>query len=171
MAPETTHRKPTAILFVCLGNICRSPSAQGICEAEISERGWQSRVVADSCGTAAFNLGKPPDERAQAAARRQGFDIAGQRARQITPQDYGRFQYIVAMDAMNLSSVRAWAPPDYAGEIALLLSYRGQQHGQVADPYYQQEDAFDGVIRELRQGVQALLDHIGHTHQFREMPP
>ena len=177
MTIERTAAASTSIrvLFVCLGNICRSPSAQGICEQKLQQRGWQNLVQTDSCGTAAFNLGKPPDPRAVAAAARRGYDISAQRARQIDDEDYANCQYLIVMDRVNLASVQAWAPTGYSGEIELLLNYTHNTeitgNSQIADPYYQHDSEFDQVIASLETGVEGLLNHIGHTHQLNRSAP
>ncbi|WP_279245344.1 low molecular weight protein-tyrosine-phosphatase [Candidatus Litorirhabdus singularis] len=150
------------IMFVCLGNICRSPSAEGICRSKVEQRGWQQWVRVDSTGTAAFNIGKHPDPRAIAAAGRAGYDISHQIARQIAPEDYASNHYIVAMDRVNLSSVKAWAPGGYGGDIGLLMHYaKRATHSQIADPYYAGTEAFDKVIVTLESAIDDLLDVIG----------
>jgi len=111
------------VLFVCLGNICRSPSAQAVLEDRLERRRLAARFRVDSCGTAAFNAGKPPDPRAIAAAERRGYRIAHQRARQIDDADFGRFRYIVAMDRSNLHTLQGWATADFGGEIRLLMHF------------------------------------------------
>lgn len=158
---------PVRVLFVCLGNICRSPAAQGIFEKRIREAGLQEQIHVDSCGTAAFNVGKAPDPRSQAAALRAGYDISAQVARQIDDADYRHFDYIIAMDRINLTSVKAWAPADFSGEIALFMQYC--QHGgnaQIPDPYYSEADAFDGVIASLEKAAVGLLAHIKDKHRL-----
>ncbi len=151
----------TSVLFVCLGNICRSPLAQGAFEQQLRRRGLADRFRTDSCGTAAFNLGKPPDPRAIAAAQSAGFDISQQRARQIQDEDYQRFTHIVAMDRNNLSNVQAWAPSTYSGVMQLLMDYVPQrQHAQVADPYYAAAGEFDHVLAEISIATGHLLEHL-----------
>ncbi len=141
-------------------------------ERHAQDRGWASALTIDSCGTAAFNIGKSPDPRAIAAAARKGYDIAQQRARQIEPTDYGKYHYVIAMDRVNLTNVQAWAPQDFSGEIALLMSY-GKHRGvtQVPDPYYDDAGKFDQVIKTLEKATIALLDHIGSTHKFDRNAP
>jgi protein-tyrosine phosphatase len=158
--------EPTlGVLFVCLGNICRSPTAQGILEKRLVDLGLEASVLVDSCGTAGFNAGKPPDPRAVAAASRAGYSIGQQVARQIDADDYRRFDYLLAMDRVNLSSIEAWAPEDFDGEAGLLLHY-GPRGGtsQVADPFYAADDAFDDVIRTLESAVDGLLNHLLERH-------
>jgi len=111
------------------------------------------KVSVDSCGTAAFNLGKSPDPRSIAAAGRAGYDITQQIARQIDDHDYQHASYVVAMDRMNLTNVLAWAPADYDGEIKLLMDYCGHNgNSQIPDPYYDDEHSFDRVIFHCTAG-------------------
>ncbi|RNL67466.1 low molecular weight protein-tyrosine-phosphatase [Zhongshania marina] len=100
---------PIHVLFVCLGNICRSPAAQGVFEHLIQAAGLETQITVDSCGTAAFNIGKSPDSRSISAAKKRGYAIEQQIARQIDDTDYERAHYVVAMDRMNLTNVSAWA--------------------------------------------------------------
>lgn len=149
------------VLFVCLGNICRSPMAQGVFQRQVNDAGLKDKVFVDSCGTAAFNVGKPPDPRAVAAATEKGVDISQQVARQIDDDDYKRFDFIIAMDRNNLSNVIAWAPPNYKGEMKLLLDYTPKhKQGQVADPYYSEEGTFAAVLEEIHSATAYLLNHI-----------
>ena len=105
--------------------------------------GLTDRVHVDSCGTAAFNVGRCPDPRAVDAAARAGYDISGQVARQINDSDYQRFNYIIAMDRSNLSSISAWAPENFSGEIELFMHYiTGAANRQIADPYYEGDGSF-----------------------------
>ncbi len=153
------------VLFVCLGNICRSPAAQGIFEHRIRSAGLSDQIHTDSCGTAAFNLGKSPDERSQSAALRAGYDISDQIARQICDEDYQRFNYVIAMDRINLTNVEAWAPKDFAGEINLFMNYcKNGGNAQIPDPYYKEAEAFDGVIQTLERAADGLLAHIRTKH-------
>ena len=156
------------VLFVCLGNICRSPSAQGILEKLAHDHGLADKVQADSCGTAAFNVGKKPDPRAIAAASRAGYAIENQIARQIEDTDYHEFDYIIPMDRQNLINVEAWAPPGSNSEISLLLNYQrgGSGNSQIPDPYYQEAESFDAVIATLEKATKALFEHILSSHKL-----
>ena len=153
------------VLFVCLGNICRSPSAQAVFEERIARAGLAGRFHADSCGTAAFNVGKPPDPRAVAVAERRGYRIAHQRARQIEDADFARFQYIVAMDHANLRTVQGWAPPGFDGEIRLLMHFaRSASAPEVADPFYGTSQAFEAALDAIERGVAGLLEQLRARH-------
>jgi protein-tyrosine phosphatase len=157
------HR--TGILFVCLGNICRSPSAQAVLEERIERRGFAAHFHVDSCGTAAFNAGKPPDPRAVAAAERRGYRIAHQRARQIEDADFERFRYLVAMDGANLRTLQGWARAGFGGEIRLLMHFAADRcEAEVADPYYGTPEAFDAALAEIERGVDGLFDYLCARH-------
>ncbi len=152
------------MVFVCLGNICRSPAAQGVFEHRLRQTGLSHQVTVDSCGTAAFNIGKSPDPRSIAAAAKAGYDISSQIARQINDQDYQHANYLIAMDRANLGNIQSWAPGDFQGEIALFMDYhRHAGHGQIPDPFYD-DNAFDKMLKQLEQAADGLLRHIRHQH-------
>lgn len=153
------------VLFVCLGNICRSPSAQGIFQKMVDEADLTSQLRIDSCGTAPFNVGKPADPRAVAACERAGYDIGALIARQIHDDDFDKFHYIVPMDHKNLSTIRGWTPASFTGELQLFMNYC--DHGgmtQIPDPYYDDASKFDAVIKTLEKASRGLLAHIRTTH-------
>ncbi len=155
------------VVFVCLGNICRSPAAQGIFEQRVRAAGLDSQITTDSCGTAAFNVGKSPDPRSVAAAAKAGYDIAAQIARQIDDSDFERAHYLIAMDRMNLTNIQAWAPADFTGEIGLFMDYH--QHGghsQIPDPFYDDEKQFDKTIVLLEKATDGLLAYIKQKHEL-----
>lgn len=150
--------RKTGVLFVCLGNICRSPLAQGVLEQRLAQTADAGRFLVDSCGTAAFNVGKEPDPRAIAVAERRGYAIAAQRARQISDEDFRNFRHIVAMDNSNLLTLRGWAPADFSGELRLLMQYApGSGNCELADPYYSGADAFDSTLSAIETAVEGLL--------------
>lgn len=151
----------TRVLFVCLGNICRSPSAEWIFRERVRQAGLEERIAVDSCGTAPFNVGKPPDARAVAATQRAGYPVGERLARQISDEDFASSDYIVVMDQVNLTTVKGWAPADFPGEIELFLRYAPQGgNTQIPDPYYEDAERFDGVIRLLERASDGLLGHI-----------
>ena len=154
------------VLFVCLGNICRSPCAQAVLEQLLEQRGLQGLFRVDSCGTAAFNAGKAPDPRAIAAAERRGYRLAHQRARQIEDADYAHHRYIVAMDHANLRTLQGWAPAGFDGEIRLLLHYaRVRASAEVVDPFYGSPEAFDAALDAIESGVAGLLEQLCARHR------
>jgi protein-tyrosine phosphatase len=139
--------------------------AQGILQYKIQHARLEDAILVDSCGTAAFNVGKPPDPRAVRAADQAGYTIAQQCARQIQETDYQRFRYIVAMDRVNLINVQSWAPKNFDGEIKLLMDYcRHRGSSQIADPYCEDAEIFDGIIDILEPAIEGLLAHIKHQH-------
>jgi protein-tyrosine phosphatase len=142
-----------SVLFVCLGNICRSPLAEGIFRALVEEAGLQDRFAIDSAGTGAWHVGNPPDPRSIGVAGRHGIDITGQRARQVRPEDFHRFGTIVAMDRDNLAALEAKAGASSV-TLRLLLDEPPQD---VPDPYYGGPDGFEEVYRMIRSGGEALL--------------
>lgn len=159
---------PIGVLFVCLGNICRSPSAQGIFNHYVNKAGLNELLYADSCGTAPFNVGKKPDPRALQATAHFGYDISDQIARQIHDDDYQRFSYIIPMDRKNMMSVTAWQPSHFAGEINLFMHYHPDNLGstQIPDPYHESAEHFYPIIETLEQASQGLLDYIRQKHQL-----
>ena len=148
-----------AVLFVCLGNICRSPLAEAAFRRELKAIGLEAE--ADSAGTGDWHLGEAPDRRAQAVARRNGVDISGYRARLVTAEDFRRFSYIVALDRNNLAVLKAMKPADATAELSLLLDHVEGREGQaVADPYYGEEDGFDVTWADVTAGARALARRI-----------
>ena len=149
-----------AVLFVCLGNICRSPLAEAAFREAAGRAGLDAE--ADSAGTGDWHLGAAPDHRAQAEARRHGIDIAGYRARQVQPEDFRRFTHIVALDEKNLADLRALAPADASAELSLLLDHvEGMAGRSVADPYFGEAEGFAETWRDVTRGAAALVRALG----------
>lgn len=150
----------TSVLFVCLGNICRSPLAEGALRAASARAGVAIEV--DSAGTGNWHAGEPPDRRAQAAARRHGADISGLRARQVRAEDFRRFDYILALDGQNLRDLEAIAPADATAEVALLMDLvPGREGRSVADPYYGDDSDFDLTWADVSAAAEALVARLG----------
>ena len=151
------------ILTVCLGNICRSPMAEGILRHLARERGLT--LFTDSAGTSDYHLGEAPDLRAQAAMRRKGMDIGDLRARQFVAADYTRFDVILAMDASNLRNMHALAPNAALASKARLVMDHAPHHPlrEVPDPYFGGDEGFDAVHAMLTEALSALLDDIERT--------
>lgn len=147
-----------SVLFVCLGNICRSPLAEGVFRDLAAREGVA--VVIDSAGTGDWHLGHAPDKRAQAVAAKNGIDICELRARLVTPEDFGRFDYIIAMDASNLANLEAMRPEGSTAKVARLLDFADAGMPDVPDPYYGGPDGFDETYRLVEAGARGLLDHI-----------
>ena len=152
----------TSVLFVCLGNICRSPLAEAALRSEAERLGLAVEI--DSAGTGDWHLGHPPDARAAAVAKRNGVDISHLRARQVTPGDFRRFDHIVALDAQNLVDLRAMRPADARAELSLLLDHVPGREGQaVADPYYGADSHFDATWNDVTEGAKGLARRIAQA--------
>jgi protein-tyrosine phosphatase len=149
----------TSVLFVCLGNICRSPLAEGILRAELVGRGAGDRIMVASAGTGSWHVGNPPDPRSVEVAMRHGIDISGQRARQVRAEDFSRFDLVLAMDGENLANLFR-----LAGVSAATLRAEGRLRRfldrDVPDPYYGGADGFEHVHEMLKRGASALADEI-----------
>jgi protein-tyrosine phosphatase len=144
-----------AVLFVCLGNICRSPMAEGAFRAAAEAAGPKVRI--DSAGTAGYHIGDPPDPRAIRTAQRHGVDIASYRGRQVSPQDFHDFTHIFALDHANLRDLHAIAPADHSATLGLLLDLvPGRAGTAVADPYYGDEAGFEVTWDEVWAAAQQL---------------
>ena len=153
------------VLFVCLGNICRSPMAEGVFRHLVAEAGLVDVVSADSAGTGPWHVGKPPDKRGRATAARHGIDIGGQRARQIAADDFAAFDYVLAMDSDNLETLLRAAPPPYQDRVTLFLRFgTAYEARDVPDPYYGDGDGFDRVFDMIETASNGLLAEIEGHH-------
>lgn len=160
--------KPITVLFVCLGNICRSPTAHGVFEQKVEELGLSTHFEIDSAGTAAYHVGKGPDPRTQAAARRRGYDLSQLRARAVAEDDFDRYDLILAMDDANLRDLRVRCPRGYKGHLGLFLEFAdGQRSREVPDPYYTSGEAgFDEVLDLVEAASEGLIRHLQREHGF-----
>jgi protein-tyrosine phosphatase len=135
------------VLFVCMGNICRSPTAEGVFRHVIQQQGTADRFMVDSAGTHAYHVGEQPDRRAQQTARARGIDLAFIRARKVTRSDFAEFDYILAMDSDNYQNLLAICPAEYEDKVKLFLDYATNSHEQdVPDPYYGGQQGFEHVF-------------------------
>lgn len=151
-----------SVLFVCLGNICRSPLAEGALRAEAARLGLD--VIVDSAGTGDWHAGEPPDERAQRTALRNGVDISALRARQVRQADFRRFTHVIALDHDNLAKLRKLAPADATAELSLLLDHVEGREGQaVADPWFGDEAGFETTWAEVAAAARALAHAFSRT--------
>jgi protein-tyrosine phosphatase len=149
----------SSVLFVCLGNICRSPLAEAAFRREAERQGIEVEV--DSAGTGDWHIGYPPDQRAAAVAARNGIDISHLKARLVTADDFRRFDHIVALDSNNLRDLERLRPADGKARLSLLLDHvEGRQGQAVADPYYGDDSHFDSAWDEVSAGAEALARRI-----------
>lgn len=154
-----TSQRPS-VLFVCLGNICRSPLAEAAMRAEAKAAGLDIEV--DSAGTGDWHVGSAPDRRAQATARRYGIDISGYRGRQVEAGDFTSFTHIFALDVDNLRNLRRLAPPDVTAHIGLLMDMVPGRVGQsVQDPYYGGDEGFETTWSDVTAAARALATTLG----------
>jgi protein-tyrosine phosphatase len=153
------------VLFVCMGNICRSPTAHGVFETLIQREGLAQHIEIDSAGTHAYHIGEPPDARAQQAAKRRGFDLSAQRARKVQPEDFLEFDYVLAMDRSNYEDLRAICHPDYEHRLRLFLEFAPQAGVQdVPDPYYGGAQGFERVLDLIEAASEGLLVEMRARH-------
>jgi len=150
-----------SVLFVCTGNICRSPTAEGILRKRVAESGLAELIVVDSAGTHGYHVGQPPDARTQAAALRRGYDLSRLRARRVAPEDFQRFDLLLAMDREHERLLGRLAPPATGHKIGLVMSYaRRSVHDEVPDPYYGGPGGFELVLDLLEDAAEGLLEHL-----------
>lgn len=156
----------TKVLFVCLGNICRSPTADGIFNHLVVRTKLDQKIIVDSAGTGDWHIGKAPDTRTVAAARQRGYDLSVLRARQVTARDFDEFDYVLAMDKANLLDLQRIRPSSYAGHLGLFLDFGSRDdYREVPDPYYGGNDGFELVLDLVEDAAQGLLNHIrSHAH-------
>jgi protein-tyrosine phosphatase len=153
------------VLFVCMGNICRSPSAEGVFRHLVERQGLQQFISTDSAGTHAYHVGEPPDVRAQQAAINRGIDMSDLTARRVYIDDFERHDYVLAMDRDNLRNLMHVCPPEYQSKVRLLLDYATDcDEDEVPDPYYGNKSGFDRVLNLVEQGSRGLLLDILERH-------
>ncbi|MCI1193772.1 low molecular weight phosphotyrosine protein phosphatase [Calidifontimicrobium sp. SYSU G02091] len=154
----------TRVLMVCMGNICRSPTAEAVLRTQAALRGLARRVEVDSAGTHGWHAGEPPDPRAQAHGARRGYDLAPLRARRVQATDFGRFDLILAMDRDNLAHLLELRPPGAGARVELLMRFaRRHAVDEVPDPYYGAADGFERVLDLVEDACEGLLDHLCAT--------
>lgn len=159
------------ILFVCLGNICRSPTAEAVLREQARRLSPGLVEEVDSAGTGNYHIGEPPDRRTQAAARKRGYDLSALRARQVTAGDFTRFDLVLAMDARNLSDLRKLAPKGLAHRARMFLGdSSGGEPREVPDPYLGVATDFDEVVDIVEQGVGELLAQLATIQSSRPGP-
>ncbi len=151
---------PTKVLFVCMGNICRSPTAEGVFRHFVAEAGLIDRLTVDSAGTHAYHVGEPPDRRSQAAAERRGYSLERIRARRVRESDFDEFDLILAMDRDNLENLRAVSETVHHGKIRLFLDYTAGPEDEVPDPYYGGATGFERVLDLIEEASRRLIAEI-----------
>ncbi|MEW6164348.1 MAG: low molecular weight protein-tyrosine-phosphatase [Pseudomonadota bacterium] len=148
----------TRVLFVCMGNICRSPTAEGVARALAEKHGLADHFEFDSAGTHGYHIGNPPDARARQAAAKRGYDLASLKARQVNSYDFVRFDRILAMDGDNLELLRQACPPEHQGKLGLFLECSGSfDENEVPDPYYGGPEGFERVLDLVEDAVLGLI--------------
>lgn len=157
-----------SILFVCMGNICRSPTAEGVFRKLVEDEGLGDRIFIDSAGTHAYHVGKPPDPRARVAALARGVDLSGLRARQVGRDDLAEFDRILAMDFSNLDALRFMCPSSCLSKLELFLDYAPKLRiREVPDPYYGGHQGFERVLDLIEEASLGLLESLKEELSLR----
>lgn len=153
--------KKLSVLFVCLGNICRSPLADAVFQHKINEAGLAEQVTVDSAGTGDWHIGREADPRSQAVGKENGYDLSALRARQVSTVDFEHFDIVLAMDKKNLADLQVMQPSDYQGELKLFLEFATESSlKEVPDPYYGGDDGFTHVLALVEDACDGLLKHV-----------
>lgn len=161
-----------SVLVVCTGNICRSPTAEGVLREKAKQRGLAERIQVASAGTHDYHVGEAPDARAIRHATQRGYDLSRQRARQVSRDDFAAFDYILAMDRSHLRLLRAIAPADARARVALYLDPSEVSRGQdVPDPYYGGPEGFERVLDMVEEAADRWLDAIAAELEAGESRP
>ena len=147
-----------AVCFVCLGNICRSPSAEAVMRELVERARLTERIVIDSAGTGDWHIGEPPDERAQKAAKKRGYDLSKLRGRQVAEVDFARFDLFIVMDDANAAALSSVCPPEHRDKIRLLMEFATRDDSRVVvDPYFGGEEGFEKVLDQCEDACEGLL--------------
>ena len=151
------------VLFVCLGNICRSPTAEAVFSKKVADGGLRHRIRIDSCGIGGWHVGQAPDSRATMYASQRGYDLSALRARQLESADFVRFDFILPMDRSNLQDLQRACPGEFAGELRLFLEYseRFSALEEVPDPYFGGDQGFERVLDLIEDASEGLLGYLG----------
>jgi protein-tyrosine phosphatase len=156
---------PVRVLMVCLGNICRSPTAHIVFARRVAEAGLQDQVLVDSAGTGDWHIGHPPDARSCAAAAARGYDMSALRARQVQARDFHEFDLVLAMDENNLRDLQRLAPPQHRHKLRLFMDFADMDERSVPDPYYGEAEDFQRVLDLVETAADALLRHLRQRQQ------
>lgn len=155
------------VLFVCTGNICRSPTADGVFAKMIEDAGLAGKVIVDSCGTTGYHVGEPADRRAIQEARKRGYDLTHLRARKLIQADFENFDYLIAMDDGHLEALERACPEHYRDRVKLFLDYHPAHRGEsVPDPYYGGTQGFTHVLDLIEETSRNLLKELRQTHKL-----
>jgi protein-tyrosine phosphatase len=157
VSKKSLENSQIRILFVCLGNICRSPTAEGVLRHLLATQAPQLKVEIDSAGTGDYHIGEPPDTRSQRAAMRRGIDLSGLRARQVTGRDFAHFDLILAMDRNNLRDLQSIRPVPSHAQLRLFLEYAGLEDTEVPDPYSGNARGFERVLDLTTLAARGLI--------------
>jgi len=166
MNKKTRQQPVISILCVCTGNICRSPTAEGVFSAMIEKKGLSHIIRVDSAGTHRYHIGEAPDHRAIMTAKKRGYDLSQLRARQINVSDFLQFDYIFFMDDDNADALRRYCPPDACDRLHYLGEFGGLNHREIADPYYGRERDFIRTLDDIELAAQRALDRILTDHNI-----
>lgn len=159
---------PTSVLFVCMGNICRSPTAHGVFQAMVKEKRLQKEISVDSAGTGAWHVDAAPDKRAIQVASKEGYNLKKLKARLLVPEDLERFDYVIGMDSENLAIINDMKPARHSGHTGLLLDYATDiDYQEVPDPYYGGTKGFELVLELVQNAAAGLLAHI-EQHDLKD---
>ena len=162
--------RQVSVLFVCLGNICRSPTAHAVFRQLVDDENLNEFIKIDSAGTGDWHIGCPPDRRSSEAAMERGYDLSDLRARLVNREDFYLFDHILVMDRKNFRDVTALAPNDLKAKISLFLNYsliaKESCLTEVPDPYYGGDDGFDKVLSMIEDGSRGLLSSLKNEHKF-----
>jgi len=159
--------KKINVLFVCMGNICRSPTAHGVFQKLVEEQSLQQIIGVDSAGTHSYHTGQQPDFRARSAAAKRGYDLESMRARKIEASDFSTFDYILAMDNENLQDLQAICTENQKSKVQLFLDFAWDPGTtEVPDPYYGKQTGFEIVLDLIENASQGLLDYVREHHSL-----
>jgi protein-tyrosine phosphatase len=153
-----SQANPVKVLFVCTGNICRSPTAEGVFKRLVEKAGLADTITSDSAGTGDYHVGEAPDPRAQSAALLRGYDLSPLCARQVSPRDFSEFDYVLAMDESHLRQLKQLCPPQHVAKVRLFMEFAGDGAvREVPDPYYGGAQGFERVLDMVEQAARGLL--------------
>jgi protein-tyrosine phosphatase len=148
-----------SVLFVCMGNICRSPTAEGVFRKKVEDAGLADAIHIDSAGTHAYHIGEPPDARSQRYAEKRGYDLSRLRARKVSAEDFARFDYVLAMDHDNLDRLKAACPREHAHKLTLFMEFARKHDSKIVpDPYYGNGNGFERVLDYIEDAADGLIE-------------